>query len=103
MFSPPPSFSIIDNNTEDTAVCRAFYKIAEVYSRAELSFGEDWTAVSHVGLRGCVSGFLSFIGVSLSRWVGRVVGFAGRFAAACSRLILGVLNFTGGLPPSPQP
>lgn len=27
-------------------MCRAFYKITEVYSRAELSFGEDWTAVS---------------------------------------------------------
>lgn len=60
----PPFFSIvrsiIENNTEDTAVCRAFYKITEVYSRAELSFGEDWTAVSRVG------------NVQLARWTGKV-------------------------------
>eukprot|EP00903_Cladosiphon_okamuranus_P009874 g9380.t1 len=51
--------SIIENNNEDTAVCRAFYKITEVYARAELSFGEDWTAIDIGAAPGGWTSFLA--------------------------------------------
>ncbi|CAM9783801.1 unnamed protein product [Scytosiphon promiscuus] len=51
--------SIIDNNNEDTAVCRAFYKIKEVSSRAELTFSKDWTAVDIGAAPGGWTSFLA--------------------------------------------
>lgn len=38
--------SIIQNNSEDTPICRAFYKIKEVTSRAGIAYSSQWTAVS---------------------------------------------------------
>ncbi|CAN0263254.1 unnamed protein product, partial [Laminaria digitata] len=37
--------SIIQNNNEDSPVCRAFYKIKEVTSRAGIAYSDRWTAV----------------------------------------------------------
>ncbi|CAN0036170.1 unnamed protein product [Pylaiella littoralis] len=51
--------SIIENNNEDSAVCRAFYKIKEVTSRAELSYGEDWTAIDIGAAPGGWTSFLA--------------------------------------------
>ncbi|CAM9301998.1 unnamed protein product, partial [Ectocarpus sp. 13 AM-2016] len=51
--------SIIDNNNEDTAVCRAYYKIKEVTSRADLSFGDDWTAIDIGAAPGGWTSFLA--------------------------------------------
>ncbi|CAM9236213.1 unnamed protein product [Ectocarpus sp. 6 AP-2014] len=51
--------SIIDNNNENTAVCRAYYKIKEVTSRADLSFSEDWTAIDIGAAPGGWTSFLA--------------------------------------------
>lgn len=37
--------SIIENNNEDSPVCRAFYKIKEVSSRVAIGYDRRWTAV----------------------------------------------------------
>lgn len=42
--------AIIENNNEASPVCRAFYKIKEVTSRAGIEYGNNWTVVCTAAL-----------------------------------------------------